>query len=149
MRKLITTLSTACVLTLGLSGCSAIGINAEPYGGQCNLIGAAVFDATTAMTGLGSANFNLRGDDLQTFVWDRGYRSIADWNTAVEAVGPFIQIVDQDKLSSEESATIDTLRASFAPNAMLKAEVTGDEAWYADTYDALISVGAACEGNWE
>ena len=148
MRKLMTTVATSSALVLGLTGCSAIGINAEPYGGQCNLIGSAVFDSTTAMSGLGSANFHLRGDDLQTFVWDRGYGSISDWNTAVEAVGPFIQIVDQSKLSSEESATIDTLKASFAPSAMLKAEVTGDEAWYADTYEALIAVGAACDGKW-
>lgn len=148
MRKLITTLSTACALALGLTGCSALGINAEPYGGQCNLIGSAVFDATTAMTGLGSANFNLSGDTLQNFVWDRGYSNIAEWNTAVEAVGPFIQILDQSKLSSEESATIDTLKASFAPSAMLRAEALGDEGWYANTYDALIAVGAACDGKW-
>jgi hypothetical protein len=149
MRKLITTVATSSALVLGLSGCSALGINAEPYGGQCKLIGSAVFDATTAMTGLGSANFTLTGDALQKFVWGRGYNSIADWNADVEAVAPFIQIVDTSKLSGEEAATIDTLKASFAPSAMLKAEVTSDEAWYSDTYDALISVGAACEGKWE
>lgn len=148
MRKIITTVATATALALSLSGCALLGIKAEPYGGQCNLIGEPVMAATTAMTGLGSANFSLQGDKLQKFVWDRGYKNIAEWNTDVSKVADFIGLVDTSKVSTEEAATLKTIKSSFANNGILMAEVAGKESWFTETYDALIAVGSACDGKW-
>ena len=146
MKKLaVATASVAMVL--GLSGCSLIGQSAEPYGGQCTLIGQPAFDSSLAMTGLGTANFSV-DDALQEFVWGNGYTNIGEWITYVESVGDFVRLVDTSGLSSEEAQNIEYLTAAFAPGEMMKAAIVSDTEWYSNTYDALISIGVACDGRW-
>jgi hypothetical protein len=146
MKKLIVAAASGALL-LGVSGCSMDQLSAEPYGGQCGLIGQPVLDSTIAMMGLGSANFSV-DDGLQEFVWGNGYETIGDWFTYVEAVGDYIRLVDTSGLSSEESQNIEYLTEAFAPGQMMKAAIVADADWYTDTSAALISVGAACDGLW-
>jgi hypothetical protein len=146
MKKLAAATASVAIV-LGLSGCSLIGQNAEPYGGQCALIGQPVFDSSLAMTGLGTANFSV-DDALQEFVWGNGYTNIGEWITYVESVGDYVRLVDTSGLSSEEAQNIEYLTAAFAPGEMMKAAVVSDTEWYTNTYDALISIGVACDGRW-
>ena len=146
MKKLVVAAASGALL-LGVSGCSMDQMSAEPYGGQCELIGQPVLDSTIAMMGLGSANFSI-DDPLQEFVWGNGYETIADWLEDVESVGEYVRLVDTSGLSAEEAQNIAYLTEAFAPGAMLKAAVVADADWYSNTSDALISVGAACEGSW-
>ena len=146
MKKLVVA-SASVALVLGLSGCSMVQQNAEPYGGQCALIGQPVLDSTMAMMGLGSANFSI-DDAMQEFVWGNGYTNIAEWITYVESVGSYIRLVDTNGLSAEESQNIEYLTSAFATGAMMRAAVVADSDWYSKTSDALISIGAACDGRW-
>ena len=145
--KKLTVAATSIAIVLGVSGCSMDQASAEPYGGQCSLIGQPVFESSLAMTGLGSANFSI-DDELQEFVWGNDYTNIGEWITYVESVGDYIRLVDESSLSSEESENIQYLTAAFAPGEMMKAAIVSDSDWYNNTYDALISVGAACDGLW-
>lgn len=122
---------------------------AGPYGGQCGSFGAAVLQSTMALTGMGAANFDLDSERARDFISERGYGSFEDWIADVQTVRGAFGAVDEGALTSEEAATIETINRQFsASNTMTLAFASGDSDWYETTYEALIKVGAACDGQW-
>ena len=168
-KNMTSRIATALVfglLGLGLAGCSSVGevnpsqseaqakpaatgeaeVIREPFGGQCELFMDEVFLSTIALTGLGSANFDIDSEQAREFVLGRGYTNFAGWISDVEVVGRAFSRVDMSLLSTEEAADVEAIDRAFESSVtMTTAFASADSNWYETTYDALISIGAACD----
>lgn len=101
----------------------------------------------------GAAYFYIGDDKLQQQVWDAGFDNLADWIAQTEEVVPALKAIDTTLVTPEEDQQIQSLITAFTQQGsmsygMFEALRIKDTDWFTSTYNGLIEVGAACDGQW-
>jgi hypothetical protein len=143
--------SAVCsILFLSLSGCTGGNSSAAPYGGQCQQIVDALADTAGAIVVPGAANFPSSPEMdatnlMQQKVLEAGFENIAAWMLQVGTVHPYLEKLDTSAMTPEESQNIEFLITALSAGEIGKAVVIGDQSWYNETYEAVMSLGGACD----
>ncbi len=139
---------------VGSESLSSDEATADPFGGQCPVLGQPVLDTLASLDVAGAASFEGSLDRLQRQTSEAGYDSIYSWIISTEnlIIGP-LQSLDLAALTSSERSTIESLISNFTEPGTISygmdwAVTSANSGWYLDTYSKLISVGTACENYW-